>query len=139
MSIKFISDSIEQIPEIAKEILKHSFPFKKLLFYGDMGLGKTTLIKELSLQLGVTDIVSSPTFSIINEYVSLNNGILYHFDFYRLKHEEEAYDMGCEEYLNGENYCFIEWPENIPSLIDDNMLVIKMRLDGIKRVIEIIK
>ena len=108
MSIRLISESIEQLPLIAKQILEHSFPYKKLLFYGDMGLGKTTLIKELSLQLGVTDVVSSPTFSIINEYVSSNNGTIYHFDFYRLKNEEEAFDMGCEEFLYGENYCFIE-------------------------------
>jgi tRNA threonylcarbamoyladenosine biosynthesis protein TsaE len=103
-----------------------------------MGLGKTTLIKELSLQLGVNDVVSSPTFSIVNEYISLNNGTIYHFDFYRLKNEEEAFDMGCEEYLYGSNYCFIEWPEKIPNFINNNMLKVKIRLDGIKRVIEII-
>ncbi len=138
MSVILISENIDQLPKIAKEILDRSLTYKKFLFYGEMGLGKTTLIKELSLQLGVTDVVSSPTFSIINEYVSLYNGTIYHFDFYRLKNEEEAFDMGCEEYLYGDNYCFIEWPEKIPSLINDKMLVIKMNLNGNKRVIEII-
>jgi tRNA threonylcarbamoyladenosine biosynthesis protein TsaE len=103
-----------------------------------MGVGKTTLIKELSLQLGVTDIVSSPTFSIVNEYISSSNGKIYHFDFYRLENEKEAFDMGYEEYFFGDDYCFIEWPENIPNLIEDNMVIIKMELSGKKRVIEII-
>ena len=138
MSVILISENIDQLPKIAKEILDRSLTYKKFLFYGEMGLGKTTLIKELSLQLGVTDVVSSPTFSIINEYVSLYNGTIYHFDFYRLKNEEGAFDMGCEEYLYGDNYCFIEWPEKIPSLIEDEMIVVKIKLEGIHRIIEII-
>ena len=138
MGFIFISENLKQLPQIAKEILEQSLSYKKFLFYGEMGLGKTTLIKELSLQLGVGDMVSSPTFSIVNEYTSSNNGKIYHFDFYRLKNEEEAFDIGWEEYLSGDNYCFIEWPEKIPNLIEDDMLAINMRLDGTKRVIEII-
>jgi tRNA threonylcarbamoyladenosine biosynthesis protein TsaE len=103
-----------------------------------MGVGKTTLIKELSLQLGVTDIVSSPTFSIVNEYNSLSQGKIYHFDFYRLNYEKEAFDIGYEDYFFGDDYCFIEWPEMIPNLIEDDMVVVKIGLDGFKRVIEVI-
>ena len=138
MAFTLISENLEQLPEIAKEILKYSSPHKKFLFYAEMGVGKTTLIKELSLQLGVADVVSSPTFSIVNEYISSNNGKIYHFDFYRLEEEKEAFDMGYEEYFFGNDYCFIEWPENIPNLIEKDMIAIKMQLDGTKRVIEII-
>ena len=138
MCFTLISENLGQLPKIAKDILEYSLPHKKFLFYAEMGVGKTTLIKELSLQLGVADVVSSPTFSIVNEYVSASYGKIYHFDFYRLKDEKEAFDIGCEEYLFGDNYCFIEWPENISNLIEDDMVVVKMRLNGTKRVIEII-
>ena len=133
-----ISEGLEQLPVIAGKILRYASPRKKFLFYADMGVGKTTLIKELSLQLGVADIVSSPTFSIANEYVSTSNGKIYHFDFYRIKDEQEAFDMGCEEYFFGDHYCFVEWPDKIPNLIEDDMVEIKMQLNGTKRVIEII-
>ena len=86
---------------------------KKFIFIGDMGVGKTTLIKELSLQLGVNDTITSPTFSIINEYNSLKDLKVYHFDLYRIKDENEALDFGIEEYLYSDDYCFIEWPERI--------------------------
>ena len=138
MGFTLISENLEQLPKIAKEILEYSSPHKKFLFYAEMGVGKTTLIKELSLQLGVTDVVSSPTFSIVNEYISSSDGKIYHFDFYRLKGEKEAFDMGYEEYFFGDDYCFIEWPEKIPNLIEDDMVAIKMQLNGTKRVIEII-
>ena len=138
MGFTLISKNLEQLPKIAKEILEYSSPHKKFMLYAEMGIGKTTLIKELSLQLGVTDVVSSPTFSIVNEYISSKDGKIYHFDFYRLKDEKEAFDMGYEEYFFGDDYCFIEWPEKIPNLIEDDMVAIKMRLNGTKRVIEII-
>jgi len=138
MSFTLISENLKQMPNIAKEILEYSSPHKKFVLYADMGVGKTTLIKELSLQLGVTDVVSSPTFSIVNEYISLSNGKIYHFDFYRLENEEEAFDIGYEEYFLGDNYCFIEWPEKISNLIENDMVTIKMRLDGQKRLIDII-
>ena len=117
MSLKIILQNLDEIPNVAKQILEYSFPKKKFLFYGDMGVGKTTLIKELSLQLGVFDVVSSPTFSIINEYLSLKHGKVYHFDFYRIEDENEAFQIGCEDYFFGDDYCFIEWPERIPNLL----------------------
>jgi tRNA threonylcarbamoyladenosine biosynthesis protein TsaE len=138
MGFTLISENLKQIPEIAKEILEYSSPHKKFVLYAEMGVGKTTLIKELSLQLGVTDAVSSPTFSIVNEYDASDHTKVYHFDFFRLKDEKEAFDMGYENYFFGDDYCFIEWPEKIPNLIEDDMVIIKMRLDGKKRVIEII-
>ena len=138
MSLIIVSETLKKLPKIAKDILEYSLPNKKFLFYGEMGVGKTTLIKELSLQLGVVDVVSSPTFSIVNEYVSLSDSKIYHFDFYRLKDEQEAFDIGYEEYFLGDDYCFVEWPEKIPNLIEDDMVKIKIQLDGQNRVIEII-
>ncbi|MEC9209874.1 MAG: tRNA (adenosine(37)-N6)-threonylcarbamoyltransferase complex ATPase subunit type 1 TsaE [Bacteroidota bacterium] len=138
MSLILVSETLEQLPKIAKEILEYSSPNKKFLFYAEMGVGKTTLIKELSLQLGVADVVSSPTFSIVNEYIVPSGSKIYHFDFYRLHNEEEAFDIGYEEYFLGDDYCFVEWPENIHNLIEDDMVKIKMQLDGKNRVIEII-
>ena len=137
MVLRLICENLNQLPKVVNKILKHSYPHKKFLFYAEMGAGKTTLIKELSLQLGVTEIVSSPTFSILNEYKSLSEGKIYHFDFFRLKDESEAFDIGYEEYFFGNNYCFIEWPEMIPNLIEEDMVEIKIQLNGIKRVIEI--
>lgn len=110
-----ITYNIDELPEIAKTILKVSSS-KTLLFYGKMGAGKTTLIKELAKQLGSQDRVSSPTFSLVNEYITKNN-YLYHFDFHRINSEEEAYDIGFEEYLNNDNWIFIEWPDQIKNLL----------------------
>ena len=137
MSLTLFAENLESIPSVAKQILEYASPHKKFVFYAEMGVGKTTLIKELSLQLGVTEIVSSPTFSILNEYKSLSKGKIYHFDFFRLKDESEAFDIGYEEYFFGNNYCFIEWPEMIPNLIEEDMVEIRIQLNGIKRVIEI--
>ena len=100
---------------------------KVLLFYGEMGAGKTTLIKQICKALGVTDNITSPTFSIVNEY-RITTGKIYHFDFYRLKNQTEAMDMGCEEYFYSGDYCFIEWPEMIPDLIPDAHLKISIKV-----------
>lgn len=138
MSLTLFAKNLESIPSVAKQILEYASLHKKFVFYAEMGVGKTTLIKELSLQLGVTDVVSSPTFSIVNEYLTKEDGSIYHFDFYRLEKEQEAFDMGYEEYFFNNDYCFIEWPEKIPNLIEDDMVVINMKLEGKKRIIEVI-
>ena len=138
MSETFFAENLEELNFIAKQILEHTLPHKKFAFYGEMGVGKTTLIKSLSLQLGVSDVVSSPTFSIVNEYKSDEHTKIYHFDFYRIENEREAYDMGYEEYFFSDAYCFIEWPEKIPNLIEEDMVNIKMFLEGTKRRIEVI-
>jgi len=110
-----IQYSFSEIPEIAKQIIKVSSS-KTLLFYGEMGAGKTTLIKEIVKQLGSQDRVSSPTFSLVNEYQGKTHTI-FHFDFHRIEDEEEAYDMGFDEYLESNNWCLIEWPQNIENLL----------------------
>jgi tRNA threonylcarbamoyladenosine biosynthesis protein TsaE len=138
MSLTLFVNDLTNIPDVAKQILEYTLPHKKFAFYADMGVGKTTLIKELSLQLDVVDVVSSPTFSIVNEYQTENKSRVYHFDFYRLEEEKEAYDMGYEEYFFSDDYCFIEWSEKIPSLIGEDMVIVKMHIEETKRVIEVI-
>jgi tRNA threonylcarbamoyladenosine biosynthesis protein TsaE len=113
------SFNITDINSIAKEILR-SVNSKVLLFYGEMGVGKTTLIGEIVKELGCASDVSSPTFSIVNEY-EINEGLVYHFDFYRIENEEEVYDIGFEDYVDSDNWIFIEWPEKISSLIPDHV------------------
>ena len=116
--------NLQDLTFIAKEILRN-IPNKTLLFYGTMGVGKTTLIKELSKQLGVTDVINSPTFSLVNEYEIMNDKI-YHFDFYRIKSEEEALDIGIEDYFFSGHWNLIEWPENISNLLPPNSTKIEM-------------
>jgi tRNA threonylcarbamoyladenosine biosynthesis protein TsaE len=111
-----INFKLEQIDDIATQVLSIAKQNRIFLFYGEMGAGKTTLIKSLCEQLGAEGQASSPTFSIINEY-SGKDGRIYHFDFYRLKTQSEALDMGYEEYFYSGDYCFIEWPEKIPDLL----------------------
>ncbi|MBL4643891.1 MAG: tRNA (adenosine(37)-N6)-threonylcarbamoyltransferase complex ATPase subunit type 1 TsaE [Flavobacteriaceae bacterium] len=108
--------SIEDLNLVAKEILART-KSKTLLFYGDMGTGKTTLIKELCKELRVEDVAHSPTFSLVNEYHTTKNEIVYHFDFYRIEDENEAYDIGIEDYFYSDAWCFIEWPQNIENLL----------------------
>jgi len=104
---------------VAAQTLLNRFPKDRIfLLNGPMGAGKTTFIKYLCEQLGVKDSTSSPTFSIVNEYDS-DNGPIYHFDFYRIKDEQEAFDFGYEEYFYSGAYCFIEWPEKIPNLLPE--------------------
>lgn len=128
--------SLDEIENVAKKILSEN-PKKVILFYGTMGVGKTTLIKEIAKQLGVNDVTSSPTFSLVNEYQIYDNQYIYHFDVYRLKNEIEALDMGIDDYLYSGNWCFIEWAENIPSLIPDEHSIIKIELlpDGKRHLI----
>src|SRR5690606_13331013 len=118
-----VAKSLSDLPDVAQEIIS-TFPEERIfLFYGNMGAGKTTLIHALCAALGVQEQTSSPTFSIVNEYSS-QKGTLYHFDFYRLKNESEAYDLGYEEYFYSGNYCFVEWPEKIANLLPEQYLKI---------------
>jgi len=111
---------LNQIDEVAQHIIAQ-LKYPTILFYGDLGAGKTTLIKALVKALGSDDSVSSPTFSLINEYKTRDGDTIYHLDLYRLKEENEAYDIGIEEILDCVNLKFIEWPQKINNLIDNNV------------------
>lgn len=136
MSLKFIIRKEEELCAVAKMILE-KYNSKIFLFYGEIGVGKTSFIKKFCKELRVSDIVSSPTFSIVNQYSNVNDEIIYHFDFYRTEKKEEVFDIGYEEYLFSSSYCFIEWPEKIEDLLPTNYLKINMKLDDNNRIINI--
>ena len=112
-----ISYTLEELPQVVATLIKNTSS-KKLLFYGDMGVGKTTLIRELAKQLLVTDTISSPTFSIVNEYDAGEHKI-YHFDFYRIEDYTEALDIGVDEYFYSEHWVFVEWPDKVDTLLPE--------------------
>ena len=114
-----ITFSLDEIQHVAQKIIAEN-PQKVILFHGQMGAGKTTFIKALAKELGVKDATSSPTFSLVNEYKTIDNQLIYHFDVYRLKSESEALDFGIDDYLYSGNWCFIEWPEKISNLLPDD-------------------
>jgi len=130
--------SLSEIETVATNLLPH-LTSKVVLVNGEMGAGKTTMIKALCQALNSPDVVSSPTFSLINEYRTANNEPLYHFDCYRIESEEEAYDFGAEEYLHSGHLCFIEWSENIASLLpeESNALMI-VKIDATTRKITLL-
>jgi len=111
--------TLGELDDVAQELVQSINDFSVIVFHGEMGAGKTTLIKAIVKAMGVTDVISSPTFSIVNEYTANSNKPIFHFDFYRIKKETEAYDIGTEEYFDSGNYCFVEWPEKIPSLLPE--------------------
>ena len=115
--MKWICKELSQIDKISSEILMLSK--KKIAFHGNMGVGKTTLIKSICKMLNVIDVVKSPTFSIVNEYISEINGKVYHFDFYRIVDEQEVIDIGVQSYFDSSAYCFVEWPTMINDLTFD--------------------
>ena len=122
-----IDYGINEVEQVAKQLIEHA-KTKTLLFYGDMGVGKTTLIKTIVRILGSNDNVSSPTFSIVNEY-KLKDEKIYHFDLYRINDIEEAYNFGIEDYLDSEYWKLIEWPERIESILRDEFDSIEIKLD----------
>ena len=108
--------TLKDLKKIASEIIGNT-KHKTLLFYGNMGVGKTTLIKQICKELNVLDNISSPTFSLVNEYQTKNKEKVFHFDFYRITDQEEALDIGIEDYFYNNNWCLVEWPENIKNLL----------------------
>ncbi|MEJ6736818.1 MAG: tRNA (adenosine(37)-N6)-threonylcarbamoyltransferase complex ATPase subunit type 1 TsaE [Flavobacteriales bacterium] len=126
---EYKSNSVDDLKEVAKKLISDFSDKRVILFYGEMGVGKTTLIKVLCQQLGVEEPTNSPTFSIVNEYLSNQNKTIYHFDFYRIEKEEEVFDMGYEDYFYDNSYCFIEWPEKIPNLLPPDAVKVKIMLD----------
>lgn len=130
-------NNIETIHETARQFLNEIGDNRVLAFYGKMGAGKTTFIKALCETLGVEDVITSPTFAIVNEYTDGNGDAVYHFDFYRIKKIEEVYDMGFEDYIYSGNLCLMEWPELIEELLPDDALRITIQEDDEgKRTIE---
>ena len=134
--VRKIKYKLENI-ELAVNFILSNINTRFLLFNGTMGSGKTTLIKAIVSKLGSTDSVSSPTFSLVNEY-EINNSIAYHFDFYRIENETEVLDIGIEDYFLEDSWCFMEWSEKIPNLVPDNVNYINFKvLDDGNRTIEI--
>lgn len=127
--MQLLSHTLSDNPSLCAEILK-AYPDKRIFcLYGDLGAGKTTLIQSFCRSLGVTEAVNSPTFALVNTYQS-NHGEVYHFDFYRIKSELEAYDIGYEEYFYSGNYCFVEWGERIAKLLPEEAVHIHIQLQA---------
>ncbi|WP_293013479.1 tRNA (adenosine(37)-N6)-threonylcarbamoyltransferase complex ATPase subunit type 1 TsaE [Mongoliibacter sp.] len=129
--------SLDQIGQVAQEVIDFCKEYNIWVFKGQMGAGKTTLIKSISRLFGIQDMVSSPTFSIVNEYHNTSGEIFYHFDFYRIEDPEEVLEIGIEEYFYSQNYCWIEWAEKIPDYIPPDFMLIEISVgeDGIRKII----
>lgn len=117
---------LDNIPETARDFLNSVGDYKKFAFYGQMGAGKTTFISAICHELKALDLVSSPTFSIVNEYQTASGDLIYHFDFYRINRVEELYDIGFEEYTDTGAWCFIEWPEKGEAVIPEDFLQVNI-------------
>ena len=125
--MEYISENIIDLEMIGKKIIKYSNKKSNIFtFEGEMGVGKTALIKIILKHLKVKDLVKSPTFSIVNEYLTSDNKIIYHFDFFRIKDKIEVINIGFEDYLDSSNFCFIEWPNRIKNLLPNDINKIKM-------------
>jgi len=125
---QLIIPDLESIEEAARQTINRFPGYRVFAFHGSMGAGKTTFIKALCRVLGVTENVSSPTFALVNEYLSSAGNPVYHFDFYRINSPQEAIDIGCGEYFTSGHYCFIEWPEKILNLLPLNHLPVFVRV-----------
>ena len=123
-------DSLDLLDKAAKEFVRKTRGHKKFAFYGDLGAGKTTLIKAVCKVLGAKDVVTSPSFALINEYRSACEDLFFHFDLYRIKSIEEIYDLGYEEYFYSDSYCFIEWPEKAEMLLPVGIVKVYMEETG---------
>jgi tRNA threonylcarbamoyladenosine biosynthesis protein TsaE len=123
-----IAFSKTDISAVAIKLLKAGNGISVWALHGEMGAGKTTLVKTLVKELGVRETTASPTFSIVNEYHARDGKPIYHFDFYRIRFESEAFDIGVDEYFDSGNLCLIEWPEKIPSLLPANHFDIRLEI-----------
>ncbi|MFO7829323.1 MAG: tRNA (adenosine(37)-N6)-threonylcarbamoyltransferase complex ATPase subunit type 1 TsaE [Bacteroidales bacterium] len=121
-----ILKSLSDLNIIAEKFLRLMGNKRVFAFFGPMGVGKTTFIKALCNELGVVEIVTSPTFALINEYQTGNGKVIYHFDFYRIEKIEEVFDFGYEDYFFSGNYCFIEWPDKVAEILPENVVFVQM-------------
>ncbi|RCR66551.1 tRNA (adenosine(37)-N6)-threonylcarbamoyltransferase complex ATPase subunit type 1 TsaE [Larkinella punicea] len=128
--------SLAELDDVAGQLIDAGRPHSVWLFDGEMGAGKTTLIKAICRRLGVMNVVQSPTFSIVNEYITNSGEPVYHFDCYRLRNEEEALDSGLEEYIDSGERCFIEWPERIAGLLPPDAWTLHLRVEEGERILE---
>ena len=137
----YLINTLSEISDVASEFINQMGDKRLFAFYGEMGVGKTTFIKELCKQLGVKSETKSPTFSIINVYKNDANEEFYHFDCYRIERISDLTNIGYEEYFNSGNYCFIEWAENAEGVIPDNAVRVKMTLNEYNqsRIIQILQ
>jgi tRNA threonylcarbamoyladenosine biosynthesis protein TsaE len=133
LEMKILIKDKKHLLPAAKELLKICGDKKIFAFYGAMGAGKTTIIKAICEVLGATDIVSSPTFTLVNEYMTSGGKTLYHIDFYRIKKLEEVFDFGVEEYLTGDSYCFMEWPELVEEILPDERVNVRITVDELEQ------
>lgn len=117
---------LDHINEAARTFISHIGNDTIFAFYGNMGAGKTTFIKAVCEELGVTDVINSPTFAIVNEYLAGDGNTIYHFDCYRINKIVEALDMGCQDYFDSGHLCFIEWPENIAELLPEDTVTVRI-------------
>jgi len=126
---------LSELPDAAKSFIAKMNQHSVFAFYGEMGAGKTTFIKEICRQLGVDENITSPSFALVNEYISNDGEAIYHFDCYRLKNIEEAFDIGAEEYFYSGNLCFIEWPERIEDLLPAETVEVYITVNNNKRTV----
>lgn len=124
-----------ELEAAAKQLLQEFPHVRAFAFHGEMGAGKTTFIKAICKQLGVSEVMSSPTFSIVNEYATETGDTIFHFDFYRLEVEAEAYEAGLHEYFDSGKYCFVEWPEKVPSILPVGTVHLRITIEKEKRII----
>ena len=136
MNMEISIKSLDEISKAAQEFVAAMDDGKVFAFYGKMGAGKTTFIKAVCEELGVEDVINSPTFAIVNEYVDGKGEPVYHFDFYRIKKEQEVLDIGYEDYVYSGHVCFMEWPELIENLLPDDAVkvTIEEETDGSRKV-----
>ncbi len=127
--MKILIKDKSHLHSAVKKLLTYAGDNKIFAFYGSMGAGKTTIIKVICEELGAIDIASSPTFTLVNEYKTSTGESIYHIDFYRIKKQEEVFDFGVEEYLTGDSYCFMEWPELVEEILPPGTLNIRITVD----------
>jgi tRNA threonylcarbamoyladenosine biosynthesis protein TsaE len=134
---KYTLPSIDSLSSTAESFLNDFHDNRIFAFHGELGAGKTTFIKALCHKLGVKDVMSSPSFSLVNEYLGATGNPIYHFDLYRLKSPEEAFDIGMEEYLYSGNYCFVEWPERAEEILPEETVHVRIEASGEGRILSV--